>query len=90
MTRLKSPDSVHLLLKLHFELQTDKWLEEIKDRVPEVEIGVQTDAVRIADISEPLPSNGSAGPAAAVAPEALFSPPPPSNDAWTQIEVTNG
>ena len=25
----------------HRDMQTDKWLEEIKDRVPEVEIGVQ-------------------------------------------------
>ena len=25
----------------HRDMQTDMWLEEIKDRVPEVEIGVQ-------------------------------------------------
>ena len=25
----------------HRDMQTDRWLEEIKDRVPEVEIGVQ-------------------------------------------------
>lgn len=72
----------------HRDMQTDKWLEEIKDRVPEVEIGVQTDAVKIApasrDDSDPVANGDGGGPI-----EAFSSPPPPSNDAWTQIEVAD-
>ena len=54
----------------------------------------QTDAVKIAPAStddfDPLVVNGNGGAGEGEGPrEAFSSPPPPSNDAWTQIEAAD-
>ena len=53
-------------------------------------ISSQTDAVKIApasgDESDPVGTSGGAGESPA---EAFSSPPPPSSDAWTQIEAAD-
>ncbi len=81
----------------HRDMQTERWLEEIKDRAPETEVGVQTEealwptAPPETTVSEPgsaaatsrgLPNGG--GPR-----EAFQTPPPDTTDKSTQIEAAD-
>lgn len=63
--------------------------ETVAKRIP---ISSQTDAVKIAPASgdESDPVGGANGVGAGDSPaEAFSSPPPPSSDAWTQIEAAD-
>ena len=78
------PSAAAMTDRKSHKVQTDQWLEEIKDRQPEVDVGVQTE-----ETGEILPGgmvHGGADPAATFAPEsALPGNAAPGVDKATQI-----